>query len=105
MTKADYRKLITQIAKATADREYGLHFASLLSAMRGPDDGNPNIKAHTTVRIRGQLRWRCGAIAQPPSNVNGWNQLVDTARVSSSHHFASHIESAVKALRTFRIIK
>ncbi len=111
-TWREYRDLIRQIAKATdSDSQYAIHFAALLSAMRGPDDANDGLKAITTSVIRNRLGWHCGFMTdrgEDIETVRGYVRkesstrlLHEYVKVAGRDHFASHINTAIDALKAF----
>lgn len=103
-----YRRLVREISAATQDRRFGTDFASLLSAMRGPDTASglsleqylriaQEVKAYTTLPIRYALNWRCGGML-PGKPAVDW---LAAAKQFDSPHFTSHISAAVHALKIF----
>ena len=104
-TKADYRKLIRLVARATCNVEYGGDFSALLSAMRGPDDYTYADKEKITVQIRGALGWVCGNMPDEGGQVSRETISDNIDRVRSlgrqSGHYLTHADTAVEALATF----
>lgn len=105
-TKADYRKLIKIIEKATKHKEHGEHFASLISAMRGPDSGDSVTKHNTTIPIRSMVQWEVGIMGIKGQGnvqqVKDWMSEADVVR-NNGYHFYSHINRALVALDYFGI--
>jgi len=97
-TKAQVKRLIREIAKVTqGEDDNSNYFASLLSAMRGPDSSNVELKSKTTEVIRTRLGWRCGLMFRNRPLA----EVVETVSQAESDHFLVHIESAVMALEYF----
>lgn len=107
-TKREYVRLIKDIAEATrSDSKHAQNLAALLSAMRGPDNGDNKLKAQTTTVIRNRLKWKCGSMLdsrKPLSHIG--TALADEIErtipaTSVGKHFRRHIEEAVQALKHF----
>jgi hypothetical protein len=97
-TKAQVKRLIREIAKATQGSDKtSEHFAALLSAMRGPDDNDLTLKDATTCVIRTRLKWRCGSWGQN----RPLKLVLEHRKNAESHHFRTHIYLAVQALEYF----
>jgi len=98
--KAEYRKLIREIERALAG-SYGSAFGEIITAMRGPDDGNHKLKSDTTIPIRSAAGWHCGLMTWEEINLD---KVLRANNIPwGSGHFRAHINKAVDALRLFRL--
>jgi len=114
---AHYQRLIEEIGLATQDLQFGQYFASLLSAMRGPDadpraeppEFSRDRKVRMTIPIRSVLGWRCGIIKSKAEVLKhtDWTKLKRDCRLDTNrtgNHFLYHILEAVGALRVFGLL-
>lgn len=80
---------------------------AILSAMRGPDDSDDNIKFTSTCRIRGfalpHLAGIAGAIVRDTLYHEGMRELI-AFNESNSHHFNNHVRQAAIAIRKYSIL-
>lgn len=70
----------------------------ILSALRGPDNGDENIKQLTTARIRHRIGIDLALADELGISINGDNGSIDTDHITGSEHFMFHIIWAKKAL-------
>lgn len=83
---------------------------AILTALRGPDNEDDQLKKRTTTNIRGAIgldgspgRFRSAVVTHGP--VKYQNPSMTENKVAGCAHFAAHINSALWALERFKIIE
>ena len=103
----ELKDLILRAENAVNNEGYSMDVISrdvwnILAALRGPDDGNGQLKLYTTSRIRAivglEFAKRCGAVVEAsPLSDTDLEQKRMLLRESTSH-FRWHIEDAALAI-------
>lgn len=93
------KELIEQLAAKTSENNYA-ELWHILTALRGPDNGDEELKNLTTARLRGFLgfiHWSISSNTEPLTA--GERARRDELLEKCEYHFLKHWKQAVEAVR------